>query len=245
MRLSKNQVLDLIRDNEWDIQGFNAYPLYLMCAATESGWLVSKKFGAGYTHFFYLFLNGRAYMYYDRRDWENICDGYYANISSRTALEKLISDYQLAYQKLVFESIYDENKLESLSTEELITLLQRLCYRLISSVDIAHGIEGIVYGSEKRLRTILLINKGGVSEEEFGIICSPIHSSFLSEAQNKLREIKFLKKDAKDAAINKFLQDFGWIENTYLGRKKFSYTDVIHRINGLQDGQVSFDAEQV
>ena len=91
------------------MQVVNGYPLYLMCA-TESGWVVSNEFGAGYTHFFFFFSRGRAYIYYDRQDLENICEGYYEKITSREQLEELIDGWKLNYQALAADTAYDFNQ---------------------------------------------------------------------------------------------------------------------------------------
>ncbi len=205
---------------------------------------MKDKFGEGYRHFFYFFSNDRAYMYYDRQDWEKICAGYYRKITSRETLERLIEEHHSAYQKLVTNTAYDESKLEVLPVSKLINLFKKLCNRLINAAGPAHGIEGITYGSEKKLQK-LLNRKGTFNEQEFGLICSPVYPSFLSEAQKELRHIKSLSSDEKDPAMDKFIKDYGWIENTYLGRKKFSLTDITNRINSLQDDLPSFDTQQV
>lgn len=243
MKITKDQVLNIIKSNEWDTQGFNAYPLYIMCASAESGWLVKEYFGAGYTHFIYFFSNGRAYMYYDKNDWVNICNGYYDKVKTQDQLEKLISKYRADYQDLVKETVYDEKELKTLSTKELITLLKKLCNRLVNAVGFAHGIEGITYGSEKMLRE-LLGNAGSFNEQEFSLICSPIHNSFLFDAQKELRRIKSLVSNEQSETIDRFIIDYGWIENTYIGRKQFSHSDIIHRIEGLKDDSGT-DAKEI
>lgn len=244
MKFSKEQILEIVKSKDWDIQGFNAYPLYLMCAATESGWLVKNEFGIGYTHFFYFFSNGRASMYYDRQDWENICSGYYEKIKSREQLEKRIEEYKSDYQKLLKDTLYDLDELNKLSRTQLILLFNKLCNRLIHAVGSAHGIEGITYGSEKRLRS-LLSQKGTFNEQEFGLICSPTYPSFLFEAQNELRHIKSLVGNKKNVAVDIFIANYGWMENTYLGRKLFSSTDIIKRINGLKEDSTNTNVEEI
>ena len=56
--MKTQKLIAFLKRHRWNIQGFNGIPLYLHCAASESGWLVNKKFGLSYRHFFYLFLRG-------------------------------------------------------------------------------------------------------------------------------------------------------------------------------------------
>ncbi len=244
MELTRDQVLNIVKSNDWSIQSFNAYPLYVMCAGVESGWLVKAQFGVGYTHFFFFLLNGRASMYYDRQDWENISGRYYEKIKSRGQLEYLIEEYKSAYKKLLDETRYDESRLVKMATPELIGLLKKLCNRLINAVGAAHVIEGITYGSEEKLRGLLRA-KGTFTEQEFGLICSPTRPSFLSEAQRELRQIKSLPNGRRSGAIDEFIANYGWIENNYLGRKQFSHADVVHRIDGLEDDSSEANAEEI
>jgi phosphohistidine swiveling domain-containing protein len=228
MVYTKEQVLEIIKKKRWNTQGFNGFPLYLLSAATDSGWLVTEMFERGYTHFFYFFSNGRAYMYYDEEDWENICAAYYRTITTREELEQLIGDYKERYLALVEKTAYDAKSLAELSTADLIRLLDTLCHRLSDACGYAHAIEGITFGSEKRLRA-LMESRGSFSEQEFGMVVSPTHPSFLSEAQRALWQVKNLSGRERERAIGEFIANFHWIENTYLGARKFTPADVTAR----------------
>ncbi|MGA2418034.1 MAG: PEP-utilizing enzyme [Candidatus Staskawiczbacteria bacterium] len=231
--MDKNEILKIVKSNRWNIQGFNGVPLYLMSAATDSGWLVKEVFGQGYTHFFYFFYKNRAYMHYDEADWENICEAYFKKVKSIKELEKLVIGWEKRYQKLVKETSYNPKKLDGLSDSQLVNLMKKLSDRVSEAVGFAHAIEGITFGSEKKLREIFG-SRGNITEQEFGIVCSPVHPSFLLGAQQKLWALRQLKGEKQDKAIKKFIKDYGWIENSYLGAKRFSKDDIIKRAEGLK-----------
>src|SRR5574340_568266 len=88
-------LLEILREKKWSVQGFNGTPLYLLCAATKTGWMTKKLFGRNYTHFFYLCPPGRVLMHYDENDWESLGKLFYKKITSLKK-QKLV---ELGYKK--------------------------------------------------------------------------------------------------------------------------------------------------
>lgn len=234
MNLSKESVLEIVQSKQWETQGFNAYPLYLMCAATNSGWSVAQTFGVNYTNFFYFFSNGRAYMYYDKNDWRNICKGYYSTIQKVDELDAIISHHQKSYAKLVADTEYSIDSLMSMSLSDAVHVMQKLCSRLTTAVGSAHAVEGITFGSEKLLREILQ-KRGIVIEDEFRALCSPSKHSFLQESQDALHDIVSIENADKHLAIDEYITKYRWTENSYLGRKSFTPDKIIQRIDAIKN----------
>jgi phosphohistidine swiveling domain-containing protein len=243
-KLSKEKVLDIVRSTRWYLQRANGAPFYIMMAAYPSGWLVEKVLGKGYSHFVFAFSDDGIAMYYDEDDLGNICEAYYQRIFSREGLEKLVATHKAQYDESGEKSAYDVTVLDSLSDSELVALSMRLRERLGLSVGIGHAIEAITFGSEKKLRS-LFAKKGNFTEQEFGLVCSPVYPSFLSFAQMKLWQIKHLEGQERAVAIEDFIKEYGWIENTYLGSKKFTAEDVIRRAEGLTHEPVIEDENVV
>jgi len=237
--------LAIVKSSEWNIQGFNGLPLYLLLAATRSGWNLKSTFGVAYSHFFYFFVDGRASMYYDEQDLENICQGYYNKFTALPQLENLINDHRLHYNEIADKVTYRSRDLPNLSAEQLVVLMGRLCDRITEAVGSAHGIEGITFGSEKKLRKLLTGEGKEINENDFGMVCAPTVPSFLSEAQRALWAIKNLSDSERLAAIDLFIKDFGWIENSYLGTKHFSTADVIDRAEQLKEEPRSNSTEHI
>jgi len=242
--MTKEEVLAIVQGNEWNIQVFNGTPLYLMCAASRSGWMLEDVFGVGYTHFFYLFENNRAHMYYDEKDWAKVCDAYFRSITSLEQLNDLMGKRRQNYQDLVEETRREEG-LEKMSDDRLVGYAGRLCNRLTAAVGYSHAIEGITFGSEKRLRVILKKKRAHVSEEVFGILCTPVAASFLLAAQQELWSLRGLRGSAQQVGIEEFLSKFGWIENTYLGAKNLSNQDVMERAKLIKEKPDLNSAERV
>jgi len=228
----REKVLAIIQRHTWNIQGFNGYPLYLHCAATKSGWMHEPIF-INYTHFFYLFSKGRAYMYYDEADWKAIYKDYCQKIKTEAQLLRLERKSSQIYATVVQDAAYDKNELNKKSLEELMELARKLCNRISKSVTFAHAIEGITFGSEIKLRKILH-EKKSLNEVDFSLLCLPLHRSFLFEAQKILWKIKKSKGKYRKKMLYLFLKEFSWIENTYLGAKQFNRQDIIDRANAIK-----------
>jgi phosphohistidine swiveling domain-containing protein len=173
-------------------------------------------------------------MYYDEADWLRICQAYFNKISSVNKLKRLIDDWEKHYQKIVRETHYNVGKLEDLSDAQLVALMKKLSDRLSDAVNPSHAIEGIIFGSEKRLRSIFE-SLGNITEQEFGLVCSPVEPSFLFKAQKALWAIRKLDNKKREKLVEKFIKDYGWIENTYIEAKQFSKKDIISRAARLKE----------
>ena len=145
--MKTQKLIAFLKRHRWNIQGFNGIPLYLHCAASESGWLVNKKFGLSYRHFFYLFSKGRAYMYYDEDDWERMSDLFYEKVKTVPDFNTLEKQYSTDYVTYIKASEFENATLHRLSNEDLFLLINRLFDRLIYATNYAHVIEGVTFGS--------------------------------------------------------------------------------------------------
>ncbi len=209
MQPDKETVLKAVKENRWNIQSFNGRPIFLSAAA-RSGWYVGKALGSGYRHFFYLLSKTRISMYYDEEDWRRIGEAYYASVSDVNGLSALIERYEREYRE---HTPAAREPLRDLSPAALIAWVQAVAAQLDYSVGFAHGIEGITFVSEARLRT-LLEKRGVMSEMLLSKLSSPTHVSFLSRVRRELWDIHGAPANEKLALAKRFLASYAWIENT-------------------------------
>lgn len=243
MNLSKEAILKIVKSKHWQTQGFNGIPLYLIEVAVGSGWGMKDLLGISYSHFLCFFSNGRASFSYDEADFEALSEQYYNTITSREQLENIIAEYKSSYRLIVQQTAYKVEELPTMNDQELIVLMRTLCKRLSDCVGAAHAIEGITFGSEKKLRAVLE-RRGQISEQEFGFICSPLQPSFLLEVQQVLWKIKYLTGPVQEQAIDDFLVQYGWSENTYLGSRVLTRQDVLSRASHMKEEPLFHDIRE-
>lgn len=233
MPISKEQVLQVIKGSQWNVQSFSGMPLYLMCAATLSGWRVKEELGVGYSHFFFLFSKGRAHMYYDEKDWRTIAEAYYARIHSEDELKGMIARWRSKTDEA--QEAFHHVDPRQLSSEALVELTRNLAACITDSVGTGHALEGITFGSEERLKQALE-KRNAFSVMDFSLLCSPIYSSFMTEVQQALLHIKHLpESEERDAAVQKYIDGFTWAEATYCGAKKLMPQEVLARAEDLKE----------
>jgi phosphohistidine swiveling domain-containing protein len=238
--MNRETVLKIVQACHWNIQGFNGLPLYLTCAATESGWMVEDVIGEGYSHFFYLFSNKRAMMYYDEQDWQNIGTAYYNRVTTTDGLLELEKKHQEKYQEI--EQQRPEINLQSASVEELCSTARILGRQIAMAVGYAHAIEGIIFVSERRLREILE-QKGVFTERLLSELCTPVYSSFLADARALLWKIKQNPEDT--ALTDQFLAGFSWIDSTYIGTPSLNKAEILKRAEAITEAPESFNTGEL
>ena len=238
--MTETELITLLKQGRWSIQGFNGMPLYLDAAATESGWLVNREFGQAYTRFFYLFSKGRAYMYYDEEDWLRMSDLFYEKVRNLAELQAIIAKYDREFIERA--TPIDPELLSALSDAELVAVMKKGLDQLRYSGGIAHVIEGVTFGSEERLRKALSRTRE-YEETEFSTLCSPTEPSFLLAAQKRLWEIH--EATDKEELATAYIKDFEWVQTTYLGPKRLSVADVIAQANAMQEAPSSGEYERM
>jgi phosphoenolpyruvate synthase/pyruvate phosphate dikinase len=227
--MDKDQLIKLVKNRPWFVQGFNGLPLYLHNVAANTGWMVKKDFGANYSHFFLEMHESRARWYYDELDMANVGHGYYKkikNIKKLTALELLHKKDYLKARKVV--DITKSQNLSTLSLKELVTLAQKSIHELTMSVSFAHAQEGISFVSEMKLKEIL-DRRNMNTHDNFQLLSSPAKASFLAEAQTLLWNIRKSSGVKKEKLISQFLKEFSWIDNSYVRGKTITEKDVLEK----------------
>jgi len=227
MLFDKAKILKTIKNTDWDIQTFNGLPLYLICAAGPTGWMLKKAVGENYRHFLFQFYDGRGEMFYDKADLKRIGAAYYKKIKNIEHLAKLKYLYNLAFKKMT-TGISERASLRKLSNKKLIILTQKIRDTQIFSVGTGHVIEGVSYISEIKLKQIL-VDKRQFTHENMQLLCSSVSPSFLFTAQNLLWKIKHLKGQAQTSAIKSFVGKYFWIENTYTRGKFIGKQDILRK----------------
>lgn len=233
-RLTPTELLKTVQKHTWFIQGFNGLPLYLHAVASCTGWVTKKDFGANYSHFFLRDIEGRAHWYYDEIDMHNVGEGYYKRVKNVKQLEALEQKYNFEFKKQITKTkAVLPHELGKLSAKELMDLGEQVVKELTYSVGIAHALEGISFTSEARLKTILDKRQMN-TPENYQLLSSPVKFSFISESQVLLNKIKKAKGSTETSLIQKFLKDFGWIDNSYVRAKVLDEKDVLQKVKEVK-----------
>ena len=200
MKKSPTQIIKLVKDTHWFVQGFNGLPLYLHTAASNTGWMVKTAVGINYTKFFLRVHESRAHWYYDESDLEKIGNAYYKKIKSVQQLRDLESTHKKQYLLACKATgTVSADTLKKLTFEKLVRLAEQLVTELTMSVNAAHVQEAISWVSESRLKTILT-NRGINKSEYLQLLSSPPETSFLFKAQQMLGKIKHSPASTKKKA---------------------------------------------
>lgn len=226
--LNKEQLVKIIKNRQWMIQGFNGLPLYLHTVASNTGWMIKPIAGVNYSHFFLRMNENRAKYYYDEQDLANIGNGYYQKVKSVKQLNSFVRQHKKNYLNAKRAAKYTPGRLSQLSLKELTSLARKSTNELTMSIGITHSIEGISFVSERKLKD-MLDKRGLNTHENFQLLSAPVKLSFLSQAQIALWHIKHAKKNKKQYLAIKFLQNFNWIDNSYVKAKVLTEADVLKK----------------
>jgi len=227
MNQGKAKILKKIQASDWDIQNFSGLPLYLICAAGPTGWMLKKAVGVNYRHFFFQFQGGHAEMFYDKADLKRVGNAYYKKIKNLKQLAKLKRLYNLTFKKTA-AGVSKHASLQKLSDKELAVLARQIRDTQIFSVGSGHVLEGVSYISEVKLKQTLT-DKRQFSHENIQLLSSPVSPSFLLTAQNLLWKIKHLKGQAQKLAMENFIKKYSWIENTYTQGKLIGKREIFRK----------------
>jgi phosphoenolpyruvate synthase/pyruvate phosphate dikinase len=238
--MTPKKLLALVKRGNWFVQGFNGLPLYLHSVASMTGWMTKKDFGANYSRFFLRVHEHRAHWYYDETDMAKIGESYFRHIKSVKQLRKLESKHTRLFQKAKNETgQISAELLKQFSFKELCKTAERMVNELKMSVGLAHSHEGISFISEMRLKAVL--DKRGLNtNENHQLLSAPIEPSFLSESQALLSKIKNSKGGLKNRLVKEYLNNFGWIDNSYVKGQILEEKDVYKKAKDLKHaGKVS------
>lgn len=210
----EDEKLKKILQQEWNIQGFIATPLYI--ATCGNSGLHMDDIGVHYKSILYHFKNDYVEMFYNIADLKKIW----------CALNKKSKENPYYFQW--YKEKYNENFSRHLSflsklTKEYITSLddkrfilefKKLLQAQEDTVGIGHAIEAFSMLHDRKLLQILK-NKG-VPKEKLNkyseILSHPIKNSWLNKSENDLTKINPKDLDSIELHAKKW----HWIHNNYL-----------------------------
>lgn len=223
----KEELLVRLNKSTWEIQVFNATPLYITAVGINSGWLLENKLGLNYTHFLLLFKDKVARYYYDAADFRKIGEAFFDKYQSLERINGLVEFYRDEYQARLAA---EDKEITFTTAASALNALRKAMDRLTASAGITHMIEGIEYYAESKLRSQLA--ESGITESEFGILCSPIARSNFLDSQEKLWRIK--NSPRADSLIDEYIRDYSWCEANYIGAPLMKREAVIRRAESLK-----------
>lgn len=230
--MTPEKVIQLIKSEKWQIQGFSAYPFYLSAAANPSAWEVNKYFGKGYRHFLYLFEHGHTQMFYDEADWDTVFGLYENEIKTVGKLRELEREAKRRCAKAEKATKYKPEDLPKYSLEKLTELALAVAWRIGFAVGLGHIIEGLEFGAERVIERVIE-TRGVTDKATASRLFAAEKPSFAFMVQEALWEIKQAKWKDKRKKVRGFLNKWGWSENTYLGSAHLTYEAVLKRAEAL------------
>ncbi len=217
-------LLNKIKKVDWDVQRFNAYPLFISSVATLSGFKLA--WGLAYTHFLCISHSKNVEWHYDKADYEKIGGVFWEKIKTVADLNVLIKEYRTAYELACTKAEYDEEILPSLGVDELKELLKLQIMRLYASAGIAHILECATYVCEHKLLKKYSIDPHTIK---------PSDLSFLRKAEIYAHELCDKLND-ESVILSEFKKKYAWVQNSYLGRHEVTI-DSIRKLARAAEGK--------
>lgn len=229
--------IDKLLNDKWYIQSGNLTPVYLM-VAWFSGFEMKRELGVGYSAGLFTSKNEAGDLYYRVSDLERLHDFAFGEWEKdREYFKKVRSRYvasQKPHQK-VHEEI-DKANFASVSDPLLHQYIQKAMRALTDSVGAAHLIEALAIPSDERLKGALrpFTKNEKQLNEAFVSLTTPETCSFAEVAEDELRKIGELPKSERRKAIEAYIAKWGWMRNSYAGRKKMTVDEIAGEANAVQ-----------
>ncbi len=203
-------LVDQLKDIDWDVQRFNAYPFFISSVATLSGFKL--PWNLSYKHFLCISHSKNVEWHYDKNDYQQLGEIFWNKVQNLDDIQKLITEYRNTYQEAVLGAVYKEADLDQLSVDELKDLLKKQVDRLWASGGIAHIVECASYVAEQKLKQEYKIDPQTIKPSEM---------SFLRKAELYAQEL-FDSGKSEQEILQAFEKEYAWIQSSYLGRNTIS-----------------------
>ncbi|MFH1848920.1 MAG: PEP-utilizing enzyme [archaeon] len=213
---------------KWYIQGFNATPILLLSAA-NSGFTMKKYCGLSYSAFIYEFRENYCRMHYSVKDLERLAKAI------RTRFRK-DSSYFLELRRQYLGIVKKSKKLHrklykinlgGLRKNGLLHLIGQGIKAVDQAVSVAHLIEPYSLTMDTELKEELKRYSGNSAEHNrhFSILTAPVKKSFVNRAEESVASLA--RSPDNEQLIEKHLENYGWIRNSYAGKQVITRTDVM------------------
>lgn len=195
---------------------------------------MKRDLGYSYNRMLFNYKNEYGEMQYFHDDMDRIWDKVRAKLKQDPEyLSKIKHKYQTNFRlHLKFFQKVSTLDLKSISDDKLLRLLKKLMLAQADSVGIAHIIEAISQKMEDELKNILVKKYGQHQANQYFIKLSvPSALSFMAQEENDLYKISKLAKSRRQMALQRHLEKYFWIQNTYRGPIRLTVEDFASRLN--------------
>jgi phosphoenolpyruvate synthase/pyruvate phosphate dikinase len=231
----KDRLNELLND-KWYVQSGNLTPVYLM-VAWFSGFEMKKYIGAAYSAGLFTSQNEAGDLYYRMSDLQRLYDFAFSEWQKDNDYFKKVRDMhaelQKPHQKTHLE--IDNANLAYLSDKILYQYIYKAMNAVTDSVGPGHVIEALAIPSDEKLKNALAFFARDARElnEAFVVLTTPETHSFAQEAEDDLRLIGKLNKSEREEAIKVYITKWGWMRNSYAGRKKMTRDEIAGEANAV------------
>lgn len=234
--MNKVEIFKKELKKDWYIQGFSAFPVYLNSAA-QSGFVMKKELGFGYTKLIFNYKNGYGEMWYLASDfpriWRIIKKKLKQNSKYLQQTKKRYEENFRKYEKL-FSSI-DNSRFSNISDEKLLEMLKLCSLSATDGVGIAHLLDPIGPEIEKEFKAELkkYIHNKKELNRVYAILTTPEKSSFIAQEEGDLRKIAQSSKSGQREKLELHAKKYFWIQNSFAGGKKLGLPFFEKRLRDL------------
>ncbi len=234
--IPKEKVFEQVK-NKWYTQGFNGAPILSAPAGTLSSFDIGETLGDEFQHQLLEFKEDVAKLHYPVDDLERLSKIILTKLEKdKNFFEKVEKKYQATFDK-AFQDLLGEAQtpfafaegLTDISNTELVALINKALDVVRLSVGQGHIIEAFALTTDKQLLESLrkYIPNQKKLNSAYAKLSSPTKRSFIGKSEADLGKIACIKDDKKrDAAIQKHIEKFFWIKNSFAGKVTISPEDI-------------------
>src|SRR3989338_6103506 len=220
--------LNSLKNQSWYHQRFDGAPLYIgFIAEAETKKEGRKPVGTEANVRACFFAEGKGDWYLSMADIERGADVMTALVRKDPRIsKKLLAAWR--QDERAFQDFFDKFErinIKKLKDHSLVELYRHYYHLAINRLTSSAIIDHFALGTDVMLADLIRKEIGRIGKESdftrvFSVLTSPIHQSFISEAEMQMIKIviEVKKTDIKAAknSIEKYQQKYFWIKNNYI-----------------------------
>lgn len=223
LKLYRNmeEVFKKALETEWYVQGFNAVPIFISGAAL-CGFPMNDKLGFAYKQFLFVHQDGYIEMCYRKDDLARLWKVIEGKMQENPEYLYEVREMYEEHCAEVFAKFNAAAKNMSEKTEEqMLELFKQGVNLMMESVGVSHVIEPVSMHIEDVFLELLRaeVKDPQKVKDYFRVLSTPSQSSFVNDEEHALAHIHQLTGRARERAIEKHIQDWVWVRNTYAGAR--------------------------
>lgn len=217
----KKTFLKQIQKN-WYPMSADAVPLFLN-TTSFSGMVMGKILGYGYRSFILRFDKKYGTMHYLKSDLKRLWKIIQGKVKNDPSyLKKVKKRYEEIFQKQERHLVKIlKAGFKDYSGQDLFHLFLKAIDLQRDAVGIAHIIEPIGLVLEKDFKKLLFkaIPEKKAMNQVYVLLAAPTQPSFAAQEEQALSKISCLRGKKKNEALQKHLEKYFWLQNSYAGPK--------------------------